>query len=198
MTGATRNNHPDELLPWYANGTLPADERRAVEEHLAACDRCRRELALLASLRDQIKAEDTAPSPGELGWRRLQRDLRHETGAPRRRAWWQPALAAAAVIIVVQAALLVNLWTQPPAITPLGGPEAAGAVLQVRFAPRAAEADMRAALRAVNGEIVGGPGALGIYRIRLEGVAPENSVAIARAAQALRARSGVVAEVVAP
>jgi Putative zinc-finger len=33
-----------ELLPWWLNGTLGADERRAVEEHLAACESCRREL----------------------------------------------------------------------------------------------------------------------------------------------------------
>ncbi len=32
-----------ELLPWYLNGTLADDQRQRLEEHLAGCDRCRRE-----------------------------------------------------------------------------------------------------------------------------------------------------------
>ena len=34
----------NELLPWLANGTLEIEERRAVSEHLADCQNCRREL----------------------------------------------------------------------------------------------------------------------------------------------------------
>jgi anti-sigma factor RsiW len=34
-----------ELLPWLINGTLADVERREVEEHLAACEACRAELA---------------------------------------------------------------------------------------------------------------------------------------------------------
>lgn len=33
-----------ELLPWYLNGTLAADERGEVEDHLSSCARCRTEL----------------------------------------------------------------------------------------------------------------------------------------------------------
>lgn len=33
-----------ELLPWYLNGTLDAQEQRDVREHLAGCERCRRAL----------------------------------------------------------------------------------------------------------------------------------------------------------
>lgn len=34
----------NELLPWYLNGSLTPDERAGVDEHLAGCERCRREL----------------------------------------------------------------------------------------------------------------------------------------------------------
>ncbi|MCI0486685.1 MAG: zf-HC2 domain-containing protein [Blastocatellia bacterium] len=34
----------NELLPWFANGTLEGEERRTVSEHLAGCRSCRREL----------------------------------------------------------------------------------------------------------------------------------------------------------
>ncbi len=37
------------LLPWLLNGTLPPEERRQVEDHLAACEPCRAELAETAS-----------------------------------------------------------------------------------------------------------------------------------------------------
>ncbi|HXO22071.1 MAG TPA: zf-HC2 domain-containing protein [Thermoanaerobaculia bacterium] len=30
-----------ELMPWFLNDSLSAEERRAVEEHLASCERCR-------------------------------------------------------------------------------------------------------------------------------------------------------------
>lgn len=33
-----------ELLPWYLNGTLAADERTDLEDHLRGCDGCRAEL----------------------------------------------------------------------------------------------------------------------------------------------------------
>ena len=33
-----------ELLPWYVNGTLDAERRKAVESHLASCEDCRAEL----------------------------------------------------------------------------------------------------------------------------------------------------------
>lgn len=46
MSTTTRDHHAHvtELLPWLVNGTLEADERRRVEEHLARCDACRGEL----------------------------------------------------------------------------------------------------------------------------------------------------------
>ncbi|HEX5758721.1 MAG TPA: zf-HC2 domain-containing protein, partial [Thermoanaerobaculia bacterium] len=53
----------ERLLPWYVNGTLEAGERAALEAHLAACARCRGEVAreegLAAALRG---AEDVAPA----------------------------------------------------------------------------------------------------------------------------------------
>ncbi len=34
----------NELLPWFLNGSLGANERHAVSEHLAKCNKCRKEL----------------------------------------------------------------------------------------------------------------------------------------------------------
>lgn len=49
------------LIPWYATGTLAADESARVEEHLASCDACR-ELLVLAR-----------------GFRRMAPQVTHET-----------------------------------------------------------------------------------------------------------------------
>jgi anti-sigma factor RsiW len=188
--------HPDELLPWYANGTLTGGEHRAVESHLATCERCRQELALLTQLRRRVKQLDAGDMPGELARERLLREIRRER--PRRFAWWQPALAAAIAVIVLQSALLVNLRPRAPqAITPLGSPPAAEAVLQVRFVPDATEAQIRAALREVDGVLIDGPGALGVYRVRLEGLDATQTAQIERAVERMRKRPRVIAHVAA-
>ncbi len=186
--------HPDELLPWYVNGTLEGPERERVEKHLESCRRCRDEAAWLARLREQIKAEGGADAPGELGLRRLMRQVRDSEAKTRARRlqWWQPALAAAVVVIVIQSVLLVKPWQEAETgIVPLGM-QVSGAVVQVEFAPTATEAQIREVLQAVDGIIVEGPGALGIYRIRLQGISPADDARVAAAVAALRARKGVV------
>src|SRR5574342_1024598 len=100
-------SHPDALLAWFVNGTLEASERAAVEQHLRGCARCRDEVAFLGALREGVKALGGAEVPGELGRKRLLRELRAERRAPR--AWWRPALAVAAAIIVAQGAVLTGL-----------------------------------------------------------------------------------------
>jgi anti-sigma factor RsiW len=43
-----------ELLPWYANGTLTAEERAKVDAHLARCARCQRELQKIQHIRELV------------------------------------------------------------------------------------------------------------------------------------------------
>jgi anti-sigma factor RsiW len=52
-----------ELLPAYAEQTLAPTEAKRVEEHLAACEDCRSETALL-----RIMLADVVPDPGETFW----------------------------------------------------------------------------------------------------------------------------------
>lgn len=187
-----RPDHPDELLPWYVNGTLAGSERQEVAAHLQGCERCRQEVAWLQSLHTRVKA-DAASSPGELGLHRLLREAKAQKSAARQpRQWWRPALAAAAIVIVIQSAVLINFLNRPAPIVPLGGPAAAGVVLQVKFAPDATEAQIRKLLQKTGATIVDGPGALGVYRLRLDGVTATQDQTIQRVVGELTAHRDIV------
>lgn len=178
-----QDNHPDELLPWYANDTLEPAERATVDEHLRDCAQCRDEIVFLRALRRGVKAVGHNV-PGELGLKRLLRDVRTQ---PAQRSWWRPALAAAAMVIVVQGVLLGVFWPRDSGITPLSAPKHDGNIVQIQFQPTATEAQIRALLQQTGATLVDGPGALGIYRIALDKPDP--------ALTQLRARTDVVKHV---
>jgi anti-sigma factor RsiW len=189
-------DHPLDLLPWYVNGTLDGEELQQVESHLKGCERCRSEVAFLQSVRQEVKAAGEAATPGDLGLQRLLRTVRAERKATRwTPQWWQPALAAAALVVVIQATLLVNLWPEPESITPLGGPPSAGVVLQVRFVPTATEVQIREAIQDVNGTIIDGPSAVGIYRVELDLPPDAEDQQIEAVLAHLRAHQSVIQEV---
>lgn len=190
----TADLHPDSLLPWYVNHTLDGVEREQVERHLAACARCRQEVASLERLRRHVQAQETLP-PMELGLKRLLRDVRAERGR-RTSSWWRGAAAAAVLVAVLQAGVLASLWWQPDSgIHPLGEASSEAAVLQVRFDADATEARMRAVLQEIDAVLVDGPSAAGIYRLRLVGVQRQEEQEIDRDIARLRA-SGIIEHVV--
>lgn len=193
----TEAKHPEELLPWYVNDTLTDEERSGLEEHLKGCERCRREVEYLKVLRSQVKATSDVTSYGELGLKRLLSDIKKEAQPSRRSAFsrWQPALViAASLIIMVQSFFLYNYWQKSEAITPLSGPMYGGVVLQISFAPDANETQIRKVLQSVEGSIIDGPGAIGIYRVRLNLTTEEEELINERIA-ILRLRSDVVIHV---
>lgn len=184
MTNAEQ--HPEELLPWYVNGTLTADELRQVETHLEGCDHCRSEVELLRTISDSAKQADDA-GPGEMAWHRLRRDMRQDP-MRRRRSWWKPSLAAAAALVIALQGVLLFSGAGRDGYGLAGhGPE--GTVLQVKFNPDATEKEIRAILQAVTGEIVKGPSARGIYRIRL---ADGDAAALQARIERLRANHDVI------
>jgi hypothetical protein len=71
-----------------------------------------------------------------------------------------------------------------------GGTAAGGQLLQITFKPLATETQIRALLSSVQGEIVAGPGALGVYAVRV----PDRQGAVALAK--LRSDSTTVDSVV--
>jgi hypothetical protein len=69
-----------ELLPWYANGSLDANEASLVELHIAACAECRLELASFEAItRGVVDSNDgLPPASANLYARTLERVERFE------------------------------------------------------------------------------------------------------------------------
>ncbi len=113
MTDASRDGCPVDQLEWYANRTLPAAERVAVEAHLAGCAACRSDVEAWTELRQALRgvlAETPRPRPDLLAaldrqtrgvmaaspWRRtlavVTDHLRLQVRLIRRELFWTPLL----------------------------------------------------------------------------------------------------------
>jgi anti-sigma factor RsiW len=188
-----------ELLAWYAAGTLAPAERAAVEQLLAESPAARAELEWLRALKRDLPATLAIP-PGDLGQARLMQRIAIERAGPKvvelprrpeRPRWLAPAFALAASMLLAQAAVIGYLvHERNAALAPLSGqPPASGELLQVVFKADATERDIRGLLASVDAELVGGPGALGVYTIRVPAGRAD------AAAAALRGRADVVESV---
>lgn len=181
----TNTNALHALLPWYVNGTLDVQTRRAVDRELAQSPSLRSELVWLklvrSQIREQTQAEVSARSEsagldtlmalvhGEQSGKVLPLKLRVDRWvAGVRRMPMSMGIAAA---VVLTQAVIIGTLLDPPAQDPLrtlsGGEAAGGQLLQITFKPQATEAQIRSLLASIQGEIVAGPGALGVYAVRV-------------------------------
>lgn len=62
-------------LPWYANKTLQGSELKAVEDHLAVCLTCKRELIQLQKLAQAVIREGSLDSAEQASFSRLKKRL---------------------------------------------------------------------------------------------------------------------------
>ncbi|WP_421708618.1 hypothetical protein [Algihabitans sp.] len=206
----------EELLPLYVNGTLGDADRRRIDALRAENAELDAEIAFLSALARGVKAaEDNdreVRSPGELGLRRLQRELRTQdetagqTPAPRAAS---PAVsvkggpvgrlalvASLALVIGLGAGMLTMNLVQTDRFTAAGGDpgterERGGARLHLVFRSDATAADIEALLRSERLEIVAGPSALGLYTV----AADARDGGVQALLQSLRARDDVVEQV---
>lgn len=113
--GNTEHAAADELLPWYVNGTLSADEHAMVRRHLDVCEACSRNVALLSRVDAVVNRPAATPI---LPPRRPDALLARidSEGRSAARRWSAPALAAAASLAIVAAGFL--LWPDPEAGAP--------------------------------------------------------------------------------
>jgi hypothetical protein len=162
------------LLPWYANATLDEAERARVDAHLGECARCQADVEFQRHLRASPVA--SPPADVDRGWVALRARLdAPPAGArlpPPRAGWltlrWLPlALGLQAAFVLVLATAWLALPRQAEYRTLGAGPGAPGANALVVFRPDATEAEIRAALRAGDARLVGGPTVTDAYLLRI-------------------------------
>jgi hypothetical protein len=166
----------EELLPWYATGQLDLDDERLVEQHLASCAHCRRQLAF-----DRRMTEEFATLSPEVdsGWARLRRRLeprsswRGRLGGEATAAWRtlaRPSVAAFALaqlaFVIVAGSVLLTL-SRPAyhALASAPPPQSANAI--VMFRPNTTESELRDLLQSNGASLVGGPTAADAYLLRV-------------------------------
>lgn len=110
--GDCDNGEIRELLPEHAAGRLGGGARARVDAHLAACEPCREELALLTGARRALQrpvAIDTA---------RIARGVIAETtarrthAAPRRATRWSAIRLAASIALAAAGLATFGVWQQ--------------------------------------------------------------------------------------
>lgn len=206
-------NELRELLPWYAADSLEPEERAEVEAALAADEGLRAELAEI-----QVVHAAVGDTTGEAQWnpalitRTLARVDVYEAeraapeGLARIGVWlrenlfagWSGVPTFAKAALAVQFALLLALggsWlTQPDAsggYTTVGlDPDAAQ--IKLAFQPGIEEATLREILREIDGRIVDGPSALGLYTVELRGLDKQQDEEIGALLAELLARKDVI------
>lgn len=192
------NERFEELLPWYANGSLGAEDRAWVESYLEQHPEARGELDWYRSL--QRRVQENAPAvPATIGLARTMRLIQGDrpTFAERIGAFFgnfgaRPAYAMAALAVVaVQGGVILTLMGENAdeirAMHTVRVDD--GPVLKISFAPDAKESDIRMLVVQVHGELAGGPGQLGDYYLRVPAGSESAALATVQGAPIVQAAS---------
>jgi hypothetical protein len=182
----------DELLPFYANGSLAADDRAWVDDYLRAHPAARAELQWYESLQTRLR-EDVPAVSSEIGMERALRRIRADRSASqgareaaasssldRLRTWLagllpqpmlRPAFAGAMAVVALQTVVIATLVVERDDSSEIRALRASvvekGPYLKVNFKADARETDIRLLLVAVHGSLAAGPGQLGDYYVRV-------------------------------
>lgn len=158
----------DALLPWFVNRSLDDVERRDVERHLEACERCRHELPLLLRMQEAFTASDVE-IVAEDSFREVIARIDADTHRKQVRSR-QYAMAAAVTLAlaVTLGTLLQQQYFSPRYQTVTDAVPAADHVVmfELRFEPEARLASLRGVLEDYDAVIVGGPDERGHVRLQ--------------------------------
>ncbi|SPH18173.1 hypothetical protein DEA8626_01705 [Defluviimonas aquaemixtae] len=153
-----------ELLPFYVNDTLDAEERAEVEALLSVDEALRREVELLNLIRGAVKEDEVDYTPGEFGLARLRREIDGRPAAPRRPRIGMVATSVAAAMFVFGSLIYLSMNDREPRFVQAGA-DASARVLVVAFRPSAQEQQISALLLGLDVTIIDGPSAIGLYRV---------------------------------
>jgi anti-sigma factor RsiW len=165
-----------ELLPWLVNGSLGAEERDLVEQHVRSCLACHRELKEQQRLRAALRAQPVVHLSPQTNFDKLAHALDGQLvqSAPPTRRFTQLVRFAAAAAVAATAVGAV-LWLSPTHFDTQGdyrtlasGSEAPRGELDIVFGQSVTQAEMQSVLEQIGAKIDAGPSSVGRYRVRLE------------------------------
>lgn len=166
--------HFSELLPFYVNGTLNAQDHEWISAYMAAHPESSQELTFVNFLRETTRStQSSMPESQRLD--QLLKQWKQSQPAPsllqKSMRWLQervripvPAIALASVMIVGQALVIGSLLTGQPEETTYRSdrPECVAAhPIRVVFNPEAKHADILLILRSVEATVQDGPSETG-------------------------------------
>lgn len=183
-----RSPEIEDLLVSVVNGTASEEMAQRAEQAVRDNPALAEERNFLAALRVATRVP-MGETPGEFGLERLRRSLARHRREQRRLRFWRRLTAFAASVLVVVATLHVRPGGEEASLFQvLQGPSRA--TLQVRFVPAATTVQVEGMLRDLGLEVVSGPSAVGVWRLRLrESDAPE---ALATAVERLREQASLI------
>lgn len=179
-----------ELLPWYANGTLNSAEAARVASHVGECPHCRNALEQCRLLAVAVKdADENTWTPAAMQFSELMRRvdaaealrIKPHGWAARVKAWfgwvhttpgparWALGLQGALVLLLGSAWLLEPLERSGYQTMSSAPPRTAAdqSIFKIVFADSITEKELRGLLQSVSAEIIAGPSATGVYTLRM-------------------------------
>ena len=145
--------HYHETIGAWVDGTLDAVERREIEDHLAACERCATLAADLRHIRDLAQGLDHLTPPAAL-WERIAGNIRTRPGGGVKRMppVWISLAAAAVLVLAIGIAVLRR--PAPADVRPAPPQNQAAAVSPVELA-NSVETELRLAEQHYENAIAG-------------------------------------------
>ena len=162
-----------ELLPWYVNGTLNANEMVLVQAHLARCPQCNaevdRELTLARASQPSIadsKRLQILEAQRSTNFAALRSSLNRSQ--PQQAKLRYAQLCLGLLVAIVGGAGLWSIQPDPPSeFEAMTTPIANSVVVQVAFAEHITSQDLDNILKAIGGSVLNPPVHTSITRIRL-------------------------------
>jgi len=160
----------NELVLDYARGRASDDVRTAIESRLSEDQKLADQVAYLQGLHRAVSPLKQESPADELGWKRLSNAIAAEqspVAANDNSRVWKYAAAALAVVAALQTAFLVQPSPQAPTETYVtaSANDVDTPAVNVIFRPTAATEELTRVLNEVDGEIIAGPSAIGLYTV---------------------------------
>ncbi|WP_238367226.1 hypothetical protein [Mesobacterium pallidum] len=190
----SQRNFSEEDLLAYTHGRADAELRARIEAAAEGDPALRAELAMTSALKGALGDATDGPDTRELGWRRLEAEIKRSAPAnvptTPRTAFWRVAAVVLGALVLGQGAYIATAPGDAPTYRTVSE-EAEGFVLAVAFTADAQMAETQALLREIGARVVDGPSAIGLFRLAFDSA---EDLAAARAALAASPLIDLVSE----